>query len=109
MVRLVLEINGWRTDYLGANVPWAGLREAVERQKPDLVLLAGRASAAFSTEEFLDLVRWCDRQGILLGIGGSWARGGRGRDERVSRFRSLRGFERWLRSGELARRAGRRG
>jgi len=102
MVRLILESNDWQTDFLGASVPWQEIRGAAARLQPELILLSGRDAGEFSSAGFDDLVSWCTRHGIEVGIGGGWARGGRGRDESIHRFRSLRGFERWLRSRNAA-------
>ena len=40
----------------------------------------------------------CDSRQARVVIGGEWARGGSGTVGRYLRFRTLRGFERWLRT-----------
>jgi len=100
MIRLVLEWNGWRTDYLGADLPWDALRRTVEESRPRLLLLTSRSREPFETDSFRAVAKDCSRWNTTVGIGGEWARGGgqRDEDEGVARFRTLAGFERWLRS-----------
>ena len=97
MVRLVAEWNGWHTDYLGANLPWRALADAVGRTKPGLLLLSSRVSDPFSTRSFIELVELCRQRKTLIGIGGAWARGGSADRLPVARFRTLKGFQKWLR------------
>lgn len=100
MVRLVLEWNDWNVDYLGADVPFDSLAAAVDAEQPRLVLLTARAAEPFVTSEFVALSKsWIER-GIRVGVGGWWARGGSRRGTGLLRFRTLRGFERWLHSSD---------
>lgn len=102
MVRLVLEWQNWNTDYIGANVPWSEMRRAIELREPSLVLLTARSAVPFQGTDFRDLVEHCKVRGIGVGIGGGWARGGANRrGDKFYRFRTLRGFEKWLRSNEI--------
>jgi excisionase family DNA binding protein len=106
MVRLVLELEGWRTDFLGANTPWDSMTNALREQKSNLLLLSSHTGEVFGTPEFADFAVAMTRRGIRIGIGGAWARGGRERrTDQILRFRSLGGFQRWLRSELEARRA----
>jgi len=101
MVRLVLEWQNWKTDYIGADVPWGEMRRAIEFKGPSLVLLTARSAEPFQGTEFRELVEHCKVRGIGVGVGGGWARGGANRrGDRFYRFRTLRGFEKWLKSGE---------
>jgi MerR family transcriptional regulator, light-induced transcriptional regulator len=100
MVRLALERNGWRSDYVGANVPWGALAATAFRDPPALLLLTARSGRPFTQPDFYRLTGVCHERGARVGIGGWWARGGHGKDDQVLRFRSVRGFERWLRSAE---------
>lgn len=95
LVRLVLENNGWRTELYGASLPWASLEVAIKRAKPELVAMTARSDEPFESDEFMRVVKRCRARFV---VGGSWARGGRDRDRNVMRFRSLRAFERFLRS-----------
>jgi excisionase family DNA binding protein len=97
LVRLLLEWNGWRTALLGPSLPWAAARSAVEREKPALLAFTSRTGEAFSTADFDSLVEYCRERGTRVIVGGEWARGGSGGVEDYLRFRTLRGFERWLR------------
>lgn len=103
MVRLVLEWNDWRTDYLGADVPFESLDSAVVRERPTLVLLTSRSPDSFASGEFLSLAERWTRLGVNVGAGGWWARGGTRRGDDLLRFRTLRGFERWLHSSSAQR------
>lgn len=96
MVRLVLEWNGWSTDYYGADVPWSALDHAVARGRAALVALTARTSTPFESAEFRILVRECQARGIRIAAGGEWARGGARRELGYARLRTLHGFERWL-------------
>lgn len=98
MLRYVLSTNGWRTDFIGADVPWDSLDAATVRQRPDLVVLTSRSEVPFNSPEFSRLVSSWLGAGTVTCIGGGWARGGAKKTDAVRRFRSLAGFERWLRS-----------
>ncbi|HEX7154679.1 MAG TPA: B12-binding domain-containing protein [Thermoanaerobaculia bacterium] len=97
LTRLMFEWGGWRTDFLGASTPWESLRTAIECWKPHAVALSSRDGDSFRDEAFEALARWCTTNGIHVLVGGEWARGGTGDVEGYLRFRTLRGFERWLR------------
>lgn len=98
MVRLVLEWSGWATEYYGADVPWTGLEYTVVRQRPDLLALTARTAEPFDEEEFENIVRECRIRGTRIALGGEWARGGvHHRETGYTRFRTLRGFEAWIR------------
>lgn len=98
MARVILEWNGWSTDYLGASLPWDAFVNAIESHRPRLVLSSARSAEAFEGQGFAKIAALCHRRNTLLGIGGHWARGGVRRSDSILRFRSIRGFERWLRS-----------
>ena len=98
LVRLVLEWSGWRTELLGASLPWKFVRAAVDRSNPALVALGARSSEAFLYNDFSQLVEHCNARGTQVAVGGEWARGGTGSVDGYTRFRTLRGFERWLRT-----------
>lgn len=98
LARVILEWTGWRTDYLGADVPWSAMRDALERQSPAMLLFTARNGERFDSTDFVELTSHCGRLGIAVGVGGSWARGGARKDRDYNRFRTLRGFEKWLRS-----------
>ncbi|HYO79174.1 MAG TPA: cobalamin-dependent protein [Thermoanaerobaculia bacterium] len=97
LVRLVLEWVGWRTVLLGASLPWQSAVEAVRRDRPSVVALSARAATPFHARDFDDFVDDCRRLGARVIVGGEWARGGTDESTRFLRFRTLRGFERWLR------------
>lgn len=97
MVRLVLERNGWVTEYYGADVPWSALEHAVARGRAAVLALTARSSAPFESGEFRNLVRECQARGTRVVAGGEWARGGGRRELGYARIRTLRGFEAWLR------------
>ena len=99
LVRLVLESSGWRTDYRGANLPWASLGAAVDAVHPHLVAFTARSAEPFETNEFERIVALCRSRGATVIAGGDWARGGISALRDYYRFRTLRGFERWLRDG----------
>ena len=103
MVRLVLEWNGWRSEYLGASVPWDAIDRRLERKDVALLLFSARGPDSFSEQAFQQLTSRCKRGRVILGIGGYWARGGRRRTEHLERFRSLSGFEKWLRSDAVSK------
>jgi excisionase family DNA binding protein len=98
LVRLVLEWHGWRTQLAGARTPWGALQSAFDELQPPLVALSARSADPFQDREFERLVDHCLTNGATVSIGGDWARGGTGQAEPYLRFRTLRGFERWLRS-----------
>jgi excisionase family DNA binding protein len=88
MIRLVLEWRGWRTDLLGADLPWDALTHAIAEQKPRLVALTSRSAV-----DAPQLNAIAKNTRVILG--GSWARGP---GKTYLRFRSLRAFDRWLAS-----------
>jgi excisionase family DNA binding protein len=100
LVRLLLEWAGWRTEFAGAALPWPSARAAVERVRPELVAFSSRSSEAFQYLDFDRFVEFCNARGTTVAIGGEWARGGTGRVDKFERFRTLRGFERWVRQFE---------
>jgi len=101
LVRVVLEADGWRTDYRGANLPWNSLRNAVEATRPQLVAFSARSAMPFETKEFDRFAELCTTRGTTVIAGGDWARGGVHAQRGYLRFRTLRGFERWLRSAGM--------
>jgi len=98
LVRLVLEWSGWETEFAGGYLPWSATRAAIDRSKPDLVAFSARSSDPFLHPDFDHLVEHCNANGIKVVVGGEWARGGTGAVDGYIRFRTLRGFERWLRT-----------
>lgn len=96
LLRLVLEWAGWRTEFIGASLPWRAARHAVERC-PELIAFSARTGEPFQYNDFEDIVQACTRTGTRVIVGGEWARGGTGTPDKYLRFRTLRGFERWLR------------
>ena len=98
LVRLVFEWSNWRTDLLGATLPWATAREAVERTNARILAFSARTPEPFQHPEFAKLVEWCLERETTVITGGEWARGGTGGEKEYLRFRTLRGFEKWLRS-----------
>jgi excisionase family DNA binding protein len=98
LVRLVFEWRGWRTDYAGANVPWDALRHAVETRRPRLVALSAREGEPFRFTDFGKFVAFARARGTRVIVGGEWCRGGTGQEDGFTRFRTLRGLVRWLRS-----------
>lgn len=98
LVRLIFEWAGWRTEFAGAALPWPSARGAVERACPDVVAFSSRSSEEFQYLDFDRFVEFCNARGTTVAIGGEWARGGTGRIDKFERFRTLRGFERWLRN-----------
>ncbi|MCU1348413.1 MAG: binding domain protein, excisionase family [Acidobacteria bacterium] len=97
LVRLVLEWQGWRTHLAGARTPWDALQASIDELQPPLVALSARSNEPFNDGEFERVVDHCHGKTILM-VGGDWARGGTGGVDGYLRFRTLRGFERWLRS-----------
>jgi methanogenic corrinoid protein MtbC1 len=98
LVRLVFEWSGWRTEFLGAGLPWTAARSAVERARPAVIGFSSRNGDAFQEPEFDRFVEFCRNSGTKIIVGGEWARGGSGSGDSYLRFRTLRGFERWLRT-----------
>jgi methanogenic corrinoid protein MtbC1 len=97
IVRLVLEWSGWRTEYAGAQLPWTSARSLVQRLSPALLAFTSRTSEPFEQTDFGHLVDFCNARGTTVVTGGEWARGGVSLERGYLRFRSFRGFERWLR------------
>ena len=96
LVRLVFEWSGWRTQFLGAGVPWPAAMNAVDRECPAILAYSARNGDPFQRVDFDRIVEHCgDRTKVI--VGGEWARGGTGEIGPYLRFRTLRGFERWLR------------
>lgn len=98
LVRLVLEWSGWRTEFLGAQLPWQSACAAIERVKPAIVAYSSRNSEPYQQHEFKEMLPFCSDRGTMLITGGEWARGGTATEKRYLRFRTLRGFEKWLRT-----------
>lgn len=105
LVRLMLEWSGWRTELCGAALPWPSTRAAIDRWKPQMVAFSARSFHPFAYPSFDDLVAFCRSRGAEVVVGGEWARGGTGEVGGYRRFRTLRGFERWLSSREMKRSA----
>src|SRR6185369_3782550 len=97
LLRLLLEWSDWRTELIGANLPWESSMAAVDRSRPALLAITSRSSDAFRSAEFERLLAHCGERGVRVAVGGEWARGGAQTKREYFRFRSLRGFERWLR------------
>jgi excisionase family DNA binding protein len=97
LVRLVLEWSGWRTDFVGAHLPWSSIRSAIQRVQPQLIAMSSRSSEPFMAPDFERFVAWCNSAEVTVTVGGEWARGGTGAVSGYYRFRTVRGFERWLR------------
>jgi len=98
LVRLIFEWRGWRTEFLGAALPWTAARAAVDRARPAVIGFTSRSGDAFQEPEFDRFVEFCRTKGTKIVVGGEWARGGTGAGDAYLRFRTLRGFERWLRT-----------
>lgn len=98
LVRLVLEWHGWRTQFAGARTPWPALHSALDELHPPLLAFSSRSADPFEERQFDALVKRCTAAGTTVTVGGDWARGGTGQAEGYVRFRTLRGFERWVRS-----------
>jgi excisionase family DNA binding protein len=98
LVRLIFEWSGWRTEFAGAQLPWNGARAAIDRASPAIVAFSARSSEPFQSAEFETFTEYCRAHRVTLITGGEWARGGTGGDKGYYRFRTLRGFEKWLRS-----------
>lgn len=98
LVRLFLEWSGWRTELIGANLPWDSAIAAVDRAQPALLAFTTRSGDPFRSPEFARVLAHCEPRGVRVAVGGEWARGGGAAKRDYQRFRSLRGFERWLRA-----------
>jgi excisionase family DNA binding protein len=99
MVRLILEWEGWETDYLGADVPFEAATQAARERHSDVMFMSSPIADSFQTNEFLSFATSLSRRGLRVAVGGAWARGGtERRGGGVLRFRSLSGLQRWLRS-----------
>lgn len=97
LVRLIFEWSGWRTEFAGAQLPWNAARAAVDRTVPAILAFSARSSEPFQSEEFEKLIEYCHERRATLITGGEWARGGTGGEKGYYRFRTMRGFEKWLR------------
>jgi hypothetical protein len=100
LLRLFLEWSGWRTELIGANLPWSASIAAVDRAKPALLAFTTRNGDPFRSPDFDQLLSHCAERSVRVAVGGEWARGGGAAKRDYYRFRSLRGFERWLRTGQ---------
>lgn len=98
LVRLIFEWSGWRTELMGASLPWSAARAAVERSRPAIVAFSARSADPFQYNDFEQFTAFAAEAGAKVIVGGEWARGGTGTIESYLRFRTLRGFERWLRT-----------
>jgi len=97
LVRLMFEWAGWRTEFLGASLPWLSAQAAVARTQPAILALSARSGDPFQSTAFDELCTGCVSSGTQVIVGGGWARGGTGGGKGYLRFRTLRGFEKWLR------------
>ena len=97
LVRLIFEWSGWQTEMHGASLPWPESALAVSSLRPAMIAFSARSREPFQSDEFRQLVQQCRKRGTTVIVGGEWARGGLGEAEGYYRFRTLRGFERWLR------------
>ena len=73
MIADLLRINGWKTIFLGVNVPQTAFLAAVKQHRPDLVLISCVSEDAI--ESTLDLLSQLaeaqdKRQPFLIGVGG---------------------------------------
>ena len=103
LVRLMFEWAGWRTEFLGAALPWTSAHALLTSTKPAILAFSARAGDVFHSQSFDDLCSACSEAGTQVIVGGGWARGGSGGDKGYLRFRTLRGFEKWLRGLRDAR------
>lgn len=97
LVRLILEWSGWQTEMAGAHVPWSAAMHAVSKICPTMLAFSSRHGSFYDQDEFTYLVEHCAGRGTQVVVGGEWARGGTGNVSGYLRFRTLRGFEKWLR------------
>lgn len=97
LVRLMLEWAGWRTEFIGSALPWMSAHALIGRSRPAILALSARSGDPFQSPSFDELCKSCSSAGTLVIVGGGWARGGTGGDKGYLRFRTLRGFEKWLR------------
>lgn len=95
LVRLILEWSGWRTDLIGAALPWDAALHAIERTRPSLICFSARSGIPFLQPEFQRFALRASRLKAKIVTGGPWARGGVQPATHL-RFRTLRGFESWL-------------
>lgn len=100
MVRVIVERAGFHARFLGANTPWKSAEIAAQRIKPRLIAMSARSSEPFDSERFVTLCEAWRSAGIEVVIGGAWARGGSQHRGGALRFRSLQGFEKWLRRSQ---------
>lgn len=98
MVRLVFEWSGWRTEFAGAQLPWASAHQALRRTGAAVLAYSARSADPFDHEEFTKIAAECKRRSATVIAGGEWARGGPHARRGWLRFRTLHGFEKWLRS-----------
>jgi methanogenic corrinoid protein MtbC1 len=98
LVRLMFEWAGWRTEFLGAALPWPSAGAAIDRLKPSILAFSARSAEPFQCADFEHLVGHSAECKTTVIVGGGWARGGTGTEKGYLRFRTLRGFEKWLRS-----------
>jgi methanogenic corrinoid protein MtbC1 len=98
LVRVMFEWAGWRTEFLGAGLPWTSAETAIRRINPSILAFSARTGEPFQSGEFEELVARCTELGTMVIVGGEWARGGAGGEKGYLRFRTLRGFEKWLRA-----------
>ena len=97
LVRIMFEWAGWRTELLGASLPWPSAHAAIASSKPAIIAFSARSGDPFHCTAFDELCGACADCGTTVIVGGGWARGGTGGDKGYLRFRTLRGFEKWLR------------
>ena len=71
---------------------------AVSKACPAMLAFSSRHGAFYDQDEFTYLVEHCAGRGTQVIVGGEWARGGTGGVSGYLRFRTLRGFEKWLRA-----------
>src|SRR5207249_4334392 len=71
LVRLVFEWSGWRTEFLGAELPWTDARHAIERAEPRIIAFSARSSEPFHHGDFESLVDQCTERQTAVITGGS--------------------------------------
>jgi methanogenic corrinoid protein MtbC1 len=98
LLRLVFEWGGWRTEFFGAELPWADAMDAIARSHPRVIAFSARSAAPFQHPEFEALTELAATEETAVIAGGEWARGGAASERGYLRFRTLRGFEKWLRN-----------